>query len=288
MTKAVSGLMILTIWGAYRLMSRGAAQSAKELLAAGLIGAAIVLPWSLHTHRSFPAESAHELRYALRHVTEPLENQGGPPWQYLAEMPRVYGELIVIPIAWAVVTSFAGGASRSRRAALVWAAIPYLLFSMFATKMPAYVIAAAPAIFLLSAEFWLTLKQRYHGSTAALPKLVMGAGLAVFALLPTRYLVEPHGPLERRDRNPQWARDLRALNDQIGPQKAVVFNARHAVEAMFYTPYVFYAHVPTQNEIDGLTSRGYAVFFYHDGAQPPPAALPRGVAIVGPARRPAP
>lgn len=86
------------------------------------------------------------------------------------------------------------------------------------------------------------------------------------AMMPARYLLEPHGPLEHRDRNPQWVQDLRGLNAQIGEAKAVIFNVAFPVEAMFYTPYVVYDDVPTASQVQELRARGYAVFLFHDGS----------------------
>lgn len=60
--------------------------------------------------------------------------------------------------------------------------------------------------------------------------------LFLLAVLPARHLLGPTGPLELRERNPQWARDLRGLTKRIGAENAVVFNAEGNIEAMFYTP----------------------------------------------------
>jgi 4-amino-4-deoxy-L-arabinose transferase len=284
MTKAFSGLILLPMWGVYRLMSRNFTAAAREVTSAAILAALIVLPWTIYTVRVFPLESALERGYMFRHISEAVEGQGGPPWQYLWELPRMYGELIYIPIVWGLMTWLAGSASLARGVLLVWILLPYALYSSFVTKMPAYVITAAPLLFILQADFWLRLKERFDGAASPVSKSVAAAALVLFGVLPARYLLEPHGPLEYRDRNPQWVRDLRGLNAQIGSSRAVIFNVRSPVEAMFYTPYVAYAHLPTTNQVQQLKSRGYAVFLYHDGSDTLPATRPGNVTVIRPAR----
>lgn len=284
MTKAFSGLILLPMWVVYRLMSRQVRATGTEVIGAGIIAAVIILPWSIYTARVFPTESSFEREYALRHITEALEGQGGPPWQYLWEMPRMYGELVYIPVVWAIATWIAGGATIARKAVLLWTLIPYALYSSFATKMPAYVIAAAPYLFILQATFLWRLKERSDAAGSRPSQMAVGIALVIFAILPARYLLEPHGPLEYRDRNPRWAQDLRALNRQIGGARAVVFNIGQPVEAMFYTPYVVYEYLPTLDQVQDLTARGYRVFFFDDGSRALPAAVPSGVSVIRPER----
>jgi 4-amino-4-deoxy-L-arabinose transferase len=284
MTKAFSGLILLPMWAIYRLMSRKFGAGAREVTGAAVLAALIVLPWTIYTDRMFPAESSFERGYVFRHLSEAVEGQGGPPWQYFWEMPRMYGELIYIPIAWGLATWLAHRASVARRVLLLWFLLPYALYSSFVTKMPAYVIAAAPPLFILQGEFWLWLKERFDGAASRFSKLGGAIALVVFAVLPARYLLEPHGPLEYRDRDPQWVQDLRGLNEQIGSLKAVIFNVASPVEAMFYTPYVAYEHLPTTNQVQELKARGYAVFLFYDGSGTLPETLPRDVTVIRPAR----
>lgn len=136
---------------------------------------------------------------------------------------------------------------------------------MMATKMPAYIAVAAPAIFLVQAEFWMWLKARRTSERNSTRRAFLTAALVILAILPARHLLGPTGPLEERDRNPQWSRDLRRLNEAIGGGAAVVFNVPSPVEAMFYTPYVAYDYLPTVAQVERLRDRGYRVFMYQAG-----------------------
>jgi len=269
LTKSFLGLLMLPIWAAMRLQTDRAGTVAKELGMAACVGTALAAPWTIYTMRAFPLESAYERAAALRHITEVMENQGGPPWLYLWEMPRFFGELVWIPVGAAVLLVIKGRGTPVHRALLLWMAIPYALFSMCATKMPAYVMVAAPAIFLLQADFWLGLRERQAAAVTRGRRAVLTACLFVLALLPARYLLGPTGPLEHRDRNPEWVRQLRALNQQIGSRRAVIFNVPAHIEAMFYTPYVAYDFPVTAAHADDLRRRGYDVYVFAHGLAAP-------------------
>jgi 4-amino-4-deoxy-L-arabinose transferase len=269
LTKSFLGLLILPLWGAMRLQKAAVSRVATELSIAACVGTAIGAPWTIYTMRAFPQESAYERTAALRHITEVIESQGGPPWTYLWEMPRFFGELVWVPLGAAAILMLRGRATSAHAALLLWVAIPYALFSMFATKMPAYVMIAAPAIFVLQADFWLRIRERRDGALTRSRRALLAASLCLLALLPARYLLGPTGPLERRERNPQWARELRALNQQIGARRAVIFNMPSHIEAMFYTPYVAYDFPPTAEQADDLLRRGYAIYVFVDGVIKP-------------------
>ena len=269
LTKSFLGLLMLPIWAAMRLQTEGVRAVAKETGIAACVAAAIAAPWTIYTMRAFPLESAYERTAALRHMTEVMENQGGPPWSYIWEMPRFFGELVWIPLGAAALLVIKGRGTAAHRALLLWVAVPYTLFSIFATKMPGYVMVAAPAIFILQSDFWLRLRDRRAASPARGRRALLSACLLVLALLPARYLLGPTGPLEYRERNPEWARQLRALNQQIGARRAVIFKVPEHIEAMFYTPYVAYDSPATAAQADHLRRRGYDVYVFTDGVARP-------------------
>jgi 4-amino-4-deoxy-L-arabinose transferase-like glycosyltransferase len=269
LTKSFLGLLMLPIWAAMRLQTENLRRVAMEVGIASCVAVAMAAPWTIYTMRAFPLESAYERSAALRHITEVMENQGGPPWSYIWEMPRFFGELVWIPLGAAILVVVNKRGTPAHRALLLWTAIPYALFSIFATKMPAYVMVAAPAIFILQADFWLRLYERRAASSTRGRRALLAACLVVLALLPARYLLGPAGPLEYRERNPEWARQLRALNQQIGARRAVIFNVPSHIETMFYTPYVAYDFPVTAAHADDLRRRGYDVYVFTDGVATP-------------------
>jgi 4-amino-4-deoxy-L-arabinose transferase-like glycosyltransferase len=281
LTKSLPALLLMPVWAAMRLQTVRWPSVAKELGVAAIVAAAIAAPWTIYTGLAFPLESSYEGSFAFRRITEVLEDHGGPPWWYLADMPRFFGELIYVPLAIAIWSALRNRSSREERSLLLWAAIPYVAFSACATKAPGYVMVAAPAIFLLEAVVWLSLwhKRQFHGQGAL--RTLLTLLLFLLAVLPARQLLEPTGPLEARERHPQWVRDLRQLNRTIGAEPAIVFNLPSSIEAMFYTPYVVYPHLPSAAEVRTLQERGYRVYVFDGGSAPLPE-LPDDVIVIKP------
>ena len=281
LTKGLPAILVLVAWIAIRLQDTRGRVAFREALVSAVVAFAVAAPWTSYVATTFPREWAYESAYAWRHVTEVLEEQGGPAWKYVADMPRYFGELVYVPLAFAIASvvtrrtpSFIAASEReSRRAVLLWMAVPYVVFSLMATKMPAYVMIAAPAVFLIQAEFWCGLWRWRAASGRSSRQVWLAAALVVLAIVPARELFSPTGPLERRERNPQWARDLRALKTAIGRQRAVLFNVPTPVEAMFYTPYVAYASPPTADQIRLLRDRGYRLYVYEPGTSQQPGRV---------------
>jgi 4-amino-4-deoxy-L-arabinose transferase len=273
LTKSLPGLLVLPLWIVVQ-WQYGRTRVLREVLVAACVALLVAAPWAIYCSVAFPQEWAHESTYAWRHVTEVLENQGGPPWAYVADLPRFFGELVYVPLAMAIASLFKGDAGPARRAMLLWMAVPYALFSLMATKMPAYVMLAAPALFLIQADVWLNLNNR-RATETGWRRALLTAALFVLALLPARHLLSPSGPLEDRERHPEWVQDLRALNSTIGVERAVVFNLQTPIEAMFYTPYVAYAHVPTDDEVRSLQGKGYRIYVYQPRTNDHPPSVRR-------------
>ena len=262
LTKSLPGLLLLPIWLLISSQMSPGRRNIRTLIISVGVALLIALPWTIYAWSVFPLEAQYESRYAWRHVFDVLEGHGGPPWRYVADVPRYFGELVYIPFAIAIVAVVGRTATPALRAMLLWVALPYVLFSTMATKMPAYITLAAPAMFLVQADCWLAIHRRWHREEKPWRKISIAVALVVLAVSPARQLLSPTGPLERRDRDPQWTRDLRDLNRMIGNQKAVIFQVPTPIEAMFYTPYVAYEYSPTDSQFESLRERGYAVYIY--------------------------
>jgi 4-amino-4-deoxy-L-arabinose transferase-like glycosyltransferase len=240
-------------------------------LAAGCV--IVCGPWLLYTVFAFPEEAAASFRYTLLHMTAVVENQGGPWWSYLRDLPRLYGELIYLPLIWLGYRLARRRGSGADWTVGMWIAVPYVVFAAMPTKLPAFVAIAAPALFIASAAFWCALRDRLpHHS--GLTRAGIAALLFLLAVLPARALLAPTGPLERRDRAPDWSREMRALDARIGLDDAVVFNHPRAVQAMFYSRHDIYARLPTDAEVRTLQAMKVPIVIYMSGPERPviPAA----------------
>ncbi len=262
----VTGCAILTKWymgglviavAAGLLLSRHPWPRVIVPLGAATLAAALTfVPWQAYVAHAFPVESAAGRQYFLRYLSEPMGGHAGGWLTHVSQIPRLFGELAFIPLAWFLARVLPSRA-RDLGALAAWFAIPYAVFSIAATKMTAYVLIAAPAVFLMIAAGTRDLAATRFLTTR--PRL-RAIALVFILLLPLRLTIEKVELFKPYDRCPAWARELRALRGVIGTGPSVLFNEERPIEAMFYLPCTAYQGFPSEEEIERLTDRGYAVF----------------------------
>jgi 4-amino-4-deoxy-L-arabinose transferase-like glycosyltransferase len=236
--------------------------------AAGLVGrllaatALVCGPWMAYVRIRFPEESSAAARYTWRHVTTMVEGHQGSVWAYLDAMPRLFGELVYLPVVWFLFVASRPGASVMQRAVAVWLVVPYVVFSLMTTKLTGFIAIAAPAVFLAEAAAWMALRDRFRAAGSRAASIAVTSLLILLAVLPARLLLEPTGAFERRDRRPATSREAMELNQTLALPDAVVFNVPHAFEVMFYSRYAAYDRLPRPGEIEKLHERGIPIFIY--------------------------
>jgi len=168
---------------------------------------ATFLPWQIYIYQVFPLEARWEASFNFRHITEPLENNTGPITFFLSKIRINYGELVYIPLAWFLIQLWKKPRSLKNWALATWFFVPFLFFSALPTKMQGYILFTAPVLFILTAAFFWRLndwKKRMR-----FPWIVNFL-LLVFLVLPVRYTIERSKPFAKRERNPEWVKELRA------------------------------------------------------------------------------
>ena len=86
--------------------------------------------------------------------------------------------------------------------------------------MQAYILFIAPALFLITSEFFFTLNEYKKNYKL---KWLFNFILLLFIALPIRYMIERVKPFENGNRNPGWVVDLRRLNDR-NISNGILFN----------------------------------------------------------------
>ncbi len=214
----------------------------------------IFLPWQIYIYQAFPKEAIWEASFNLKHITEVLDEQGGPFYYFIEKIRMNYGELIYLPLIWFIWTYFS---KRNLKYAVlcIWTIIPLIFFSFAKTKMQAYVLFISPALFMMTAEFWYFLAGNQENSKLKwLNRLIM----LLLIALPIRYCIERMKPFERSERNPQWVKDLKTLGEK-NITNGIMFNYRQPIEAMFYTNLTVYNYLPDKYFIMDLKRKGYTV-----------------------------
>lgn len=215
-------------------------------VAGGMLGGlALAAPWSLYALHRWPTTFASERAYELQHLTQGLEGHTGGPLFYLVALFRWTGPGGLVAIAYGLWLA------RSReepRFLVAWLAVPLLLFSLSATKMPGYLAPDLPALALLCA--WLARdawrwNPRWAARALAASVPLWAVGATALAL--PRTLEVPTGYAEFRERASQLGVNDRVFNLRWYPQ-AMVYSEVWATDGWPSAapgPHDWVAHCPT-------------------------------------------
>jgi 4-amino-4-deoxy-L-arabinose transferase len=265
LSKWMPALIVLPIW--LLLVLETGHFNTRQVVAHFIVLAAtctaVFLPWQVYIHGAFPAEAGWEASFNMKHYTEALDGQGGSVFYFLEQIRINYGELVYLPLGWFTLRTLKSR-SYGQLAVLLWFWVPFVFFSFAAAKMQGYILFTCPALFMMTAEFFLMLQDHARASRH---QWAYRAVLVLLIALPARYMVERMKPFDAAERNPQWVTDLRNLG-KVSKGKGVVFNYGRPIEAMFYTPYTVYSSVPGIQLVDSLVHSGYTVMVQDDGALP--------------------
>lgn len=221
----------------------------------------VALPWQLYIFKEFPLEAAYESNFNLRHFTEVIEERSGSIFYFIKKIRINYGELIYLPLLWFLWSVFKKPINLKQLVLCVWLFVPLVIFSLAKTKMQGYLLFSAPAFFIITAAFFFELAVY---NAAHKQKWILNIVLALFIILPIRYCIERVKPFEKRDRNPQWILELKALNEK-NIQKGILFNYDNPIEAMFYTDLIVYPIIPSKEKMEQLINEGYQIILNDRG-----------------------
>jgi 4-amino-4-deoxy-L-arabinose transferase-like glycosyltransferase len=234
----------------------------------------IFLPWQIYIFQAFPVEARWESSFNFKHFTEVIEDRTGPFYYFIDKMRVNYGELIYLPIVWFLWKIWKNPRNMKQLAVFIWVFIPLLVFSVAKTKMQGYMLFTSPALFIMTSAFFFMLYdyKKKNLRFAWLYNLI----LILLIALPVRYMIERVKPFQQNNRNPDWAIELRKLNDK-DIDKGILFNYDKPIEAMFYTNLIAYPHIPDSNTIIGLIAEGYTIIMNDNGALPDNIKTMKGI-----------
>ncbi|MBN1133120.1 MAG: glycosyltransferase family 39 protein [Bacteroidales bacterium] len=268
LSKWLPALIVLPIWLLLVLDSKkfSLKQTILQFVLLCIVTTAVFLPWQLYIHKAFPQEARWESSYNFKHLTGVLDEQGGSFFYHFNKLRIIFGELVYLPVIWFLWKSFKKWRNYRRLLITIWFLVPFLFFSFAATKMQAYTLFTAPAIFIITALFFHYVyyyRQRIGHQWLTWPVM------ALLLILPVRYSVERIKPFQQRERHPEWVKELKALNRSIDDRsKVIVFNADHPVETMFYVNCTAYPDLPGRQVLEGLTGSGYTLLINDRGDLP--------------------
>ena len=276
LSKWLPALIVLPVWLLFNdfYKSKPFLKIVKDVFIVLSVITVVVLPWQIYIYSHFPLEARWESNHQLQHIFEGLDGHGQAFYYHFNKLRILFGELIYLPLLWWLWHGFKKGLKTSKSkpagnwlAITVWFLIPLLFFSFVKTKMQAYLLFTAPAIFIITAVFWRYLnfiKPRLKKAKSGIWLMAL-----LLLLLPIRYSIERIKPFSPRERNPQWVADLKALNEIFqGEEKVVVFNLKRPIAAMFYCDNVIaYDVMPDKEMLTTVFEKGYSSYLWKEAGE---------------------
>jgi len=259
LTKWLPAYIVLPVWIllVYDSDKFKTKQIVTNFLILTTVSFAVFLPWQIYIHSAFPAEAAYTSSFNLRHLTEVLDNQTGPFYFFFARMGTNYGELVYLPLVFLIIYVIRNHKDLKKLSIVVWIFVPLLFFSFSKTKMQAYILFIAPALFMISAWFWHTAREK---QLSGINKYLKYAVLALMLILPVRYCIERVKPFSSESRNPEWSKNIKEFAKTPIPEKSLLFNYSRPIEAMFYADITAYSHLPGLKDLNDYLKNGYTVY----------------------------
>lgn len=255
LTKWLPALITIVVWAA--IMRNKEAYTIKQItsniIAALLIACTLVLPWHIYINVSFPTAAAIEYNLVSRHFSDVIENHDHNLFYHFDMLRIHHGELVYIPVIWFTWITLKKQGRKDLLAIAIWFWAIILFFSIAATKMQAYTLPAAPAVFIMIAYAY----RRFIDFVSKTGYRFIGfAGALCLLILPARYTVERASFFAPKERQRDWAEAIKKWDYPAG---TVVFNCEHPIEAMFYKDCTAYKEIPPSATIETLQRKGYHV-----------------------------
>lgn len=265
------------------LSLRGPRGSVRLLAVAFVPFLAAALPWPLYCLSRWPELWRHESALHVEHLFKALDGHAHAWWWYLKVLPVQYGGFPALAalLAAAAVAYAAREAARNKEAglasALCWLAIPYLFFSLIATKLYSYVAVAVPALCLLAgfglAAAWAARAGRYRAAALA---VLIAAGVQTAAVAAERLRADYSlSPWSETYDYPSFRRAMLRLREVPGSRVLLNVGDSKSPQAMYYSGAPAYPGIPEAGAVRGLIAKGFRVFVLVEeekrGADEPPA-----------------
>jgi len=269
LTKWLPALIVLPIWFfvCNLYLDKGLLAFLSDLALILIPAIIVVLPWHLYIHHNFPLEAAFESTYNTKHFFMDLEGHGHPFYYHLDKIRMIYGELIYLPLLWWIWLSakkFIKNQDWKLIAISCWVFIPLVFFSLAKTKLQAYTLFTAPALFMITAAFFYHLKSLRPSNSFR--KRIIQLIAILLILLPIRYSIERIKPFSKRKVNTEWKREIKEIQHHLmGEETIVVFNVYRPIETMFYCDHVVaYGFIPSKEQINLVHQKGYKAYLKNE------------------------
>lgn len=259
LSKWLPALIIMPIWFFMVLHER---MKIKTIVINGLlilgIAAVLFCPWQLYVQQAFPKEFMWESLYSRRHFFEVIEGHNLDWHYYFKNIKQEYGIFIYPAFVYALMMFKKQNQNLNRVAILMWFLIPFVFFTLARTKLQAYLIFSAPAMFLLIGNMLsglLQYKKQWQ-------KIVLSIIILITLATPVRLIVNKLSELDASPRIMSIVEEIKSLKPTINDRRILLFNCSEPIQAMFYTNCTAYKEIPNIDTLQVLADNGYSIYFF--------------------------
>jgi 4-amino-4-deoxy-L-arabinose transferase-like glycosyltransferase len=253
LTKSMPALITIPIFVLLTFEKDGLKKVLQNSILILFVGTIVYLPWQIYIYNAFPQEAIWENSYnTIQHFKVSMGEKGGFFW-HIDNARIIWNELIYLVFIWFGYRVSKRFFDKKILALMLWILVPYLFFSIVATKMSAYIMFTAPAIFIIESMFYWELINRNDKYQKFYRILA-----AVLIILAARFCLERVKPFENQNKEEEvWTSKFKGLKNL--DSKTVVFGEEHFIEAMFYSDGIFYAQKPDLKTMNDVKNKGYKV-----------------------------
>ena len=224
-----------------------------------LIAFSIYCPWQYYIFYHFPNEAKWENAYNFLHLNQSVEGHSGEWWWHINYARIVWNELFYLIFLWFSLFFIKNRQDKKLWVLAIWITIPYLFFSAVGTKMWAYILFTAPAMFIVEAMFLWHIKHietqfRYLRNFLFYTTIILAIRYGYERVKPFHNDVH-YASVER-------SRKIKELSRYFLPnEKNIVFGLEGYIECMFYhNNTIAYPNIPNEGIIDSLEKLNYKIF----------------------------
>lgn len=260
---------------------------AKPLSLVLLVTAAVVLPWQIYAYHTWPQEVTWESQQVINRLFEALEGHEHPMHWYIQLIPRDYGgiftykwpalitlSVVMISMLYALFC-FIRRRDINLLTLLLWALVPYMVFSLAETKLGSYAGIAVPAVLIIIGYALASLvsyaKKAFSTKSSIFSRTISTltiTGLTLGYFMPlvvdrisADYSVSPWNTLYDYS---VFRDDMLAIGRTDGKKIILNVGDYKMIQAMFYTGSPAYSDVPSIQEVEVFIKKGYRPYILID------------------------
>jgi 4-amino-4-deoxy-L-arabinose transferase-like glycosyltransferase len=264
--KWMVGLIILPLFIFYNVVVKGFNTNKIFFQTFLLTNTAIFIsiPWFVYTYMNFPKEFEWEQLFNAKHLTESLEGHNHP-WYFFIDNARINWNESIYIVFLIFVYNIYKKRNKSDLFILFWMSIPFIFFSLTATKMAGYVLIGVPPIFIMLALFceklWNKENEKY-----IMFKKILAALVVCFAI---RYCFERVKPFQIFEKELTIKVNIDILRQNLSNDKNnIVFGFNQSINAMFYLDCISYPNYPTIEQFHNIDTLNYSIICVENGNVP--------------------